>query len=96
MYKVKQEENYKQIANFYGLSVEKVKFANKEKKIKAGDLITIPIPSSHLYQLKKGETLYKLSRQFGVEVEKLIKLNNIKDSRNIPSNYAIIFPKPIR
>jgi LysM repeat protein len=46
------------------------------KKQKQNDLIQ----KTNLYVVKKGDTLYSISRKYNISVQELKNLNNIKDS----------------
>ena len=46
------------------------------KKQKQSDLIQ----KTNLYVVKKGDTLYSISRKHNISVQELKNLNNIKDS----------------
>jgi len=46
------------------------------KKQKQNDLIQ----KTNLYVVKKGDTLYSISRKHNISVQELKNLNNIKDS----------------
>lgn len=97
IYTVKKAECIEDIADFYGISVNSIKFVNNiNGDIKTGQMLTLPIPANHLYRLQKGETLWKLSQMFDVEVERLEDINNIADITNIPAGIVIIVPKEIR
>jgi len=47
-------------------------------------------PRYHI--MKKGETLYRLSKKYNVTVEQLIKENNIEDYTDIDTGRAVIIP----
>ena len=42
--------------------------------------------------VEKGETLYSLSRRYGVAVEKLMRVNNLHRSSDLKSNMVIVIP----
>ncbi len=51
------------------------------------------VSSSHiLYRVKKGETLYSISRRFGVTVNEIVKLNHIKDPSHIAAGSILKIP----
>ncbi len=96
-YRVKAEEKVDEIADFYGIITDSIIDINKiEKKLEENDLITLAIPHDHLYRIKWGETLYQLAKRYNVKLEKLEEINKIGIETNIPGNFIIIFPKPIK
>jgi LysM repeat protein len=47
------------------------------------------------YKVEKGDTLYKISGQFGVTVQKLMELNRIRDPKLLQIGQALKLPKSI-
>ncbi|HOJ49339.1 MAG TPA: LysM peptidoglycan-binding domain-containing protein [Spirochaetota bacterium] len=45
-----------------------------------------------LYTVKKGDTLYRISRKYNIDFKVIIKSNNIKDPYNIKPGFKIIIP----
>lgn len=87
---IKEGETLSQLAKKYGTTVGDIMRLNKmtsdsklsvneEVKIPVGDqAVTTSVPSTHV--VEKGETLYQLSRKFGLTV------NQIRDWNNITGN----------
>ena len=50
------------------------------QKPSAGVPKPLPIPSSNSYVVKPGETLWRISKQFGTTVERLKAINNLPDN----------------
>lgn len=48
------------------------------------------------YRLKPGDTLWKLSRLFGISVEELKRVNRISNPRMLRAGQVILVPKPHR
>ena len=46
------------------------------------------------HKVKKGETLWGISRVYNVELEKLVKVNRIPDAARITSGQLIYVPRP--
>lgn len=64
--------------------IKKGKYAKEIKKLNDGESfkkpIVIPKTKANIYKVRKGDTLYAISRKFGVSVDLLKKLNNLKDN----------------
>ena len=61
--------------------VKKGKYAKEIKKLNKGKSLKKPVvKKSKSYKVRKGDTLYSISRKFGVSVDLLKKLNNLKDN----------------
>lgn len=87
------------IAKKYGITVSDIKSENGliSSNIKLGQILKIPIFSIKLkenpYIVKKGDTLYKISKDYDVNINDIIKSNNlinttlkIGQSLEIPKN----------
>ena len=48
------------------------------------------------HRVKKGETLWKISRVYNVNLEKLVKVNKIPDAARIKSGQLIYVPRPAK
>ena len=59
-----------------------------------GKTIQIPIPITHLYQLKPKETLWRIAKRYGITVEWLMEINNITDVTVLRMDQVIILPVP--
>lgn len=46
------------------------------------------------YVVQKGDTLYSLSKRFGVSIEMIQKANNLGNSTDIKAGQTLIIPKP--
>lgn len=46
-----------------------------------------------IYQVKKGETLYSISRKYKVSLDNILILNNIEDSSKIKSGFKLKIPQ---
>ncbi len=87
--KIDKNQTLWSIARDNGVSLEVIKKLNKISdisKVKAGDIIRLPVKSSSKlseYIIKNGDTLYSISRKTGVSIDDILKLNNIKNSSEI-------------
>lgn len=86
-YTVKKGDTLYGIANKYGLSVNELKTINDlttntlsiGQVLKVKPSMTVPPQSTNTteYTVKKGDTLYAISRQFGVSVDEIKRENNL-------------------
>ncbi len=53
----------------------------KKSKKKVNKIERKSVPGSGMYTVVKGDSLWKIARKFGVKVEELTKLNNLKSDR---------------
>lgn len=48
--------------------------------------------TNDLHKVQKGETVYQLSKKYGIPVEILLDVNSIADPSNIPTGYSLEIP----
>ena len=51
------------------------------------------IPKDNLYEVKKGDNLFSISRRFNISIQELIKVNKIHEPYKIFPNQSIFIPK---
>jgi membrane-bound lytic murein transglycosylase D len=82
VHRVKKGENLSRIAHRYGISYKMILSFNKMKKpvIFPKQELIIPIPrgSLHRYKVKKGDSIFKIARLFGVKVATIKERNELK------------------
>ncbi len=101
IYTVKRGDTLSKIARFYGVSVNQILRLNNISNpnlIFPGEklrITSISMPNFSrsnnnytFYKIKRGDTLYRIARRFGVSVEYIVRLNNIE-------NRNLIFPGQI-
>ncbi len=95
-HKIRSGESLSVIARHYHISINSLKQANqlKSSRIRAGKYLLIPTSNSTIstyssnkkqlisYKVKKGDSLYRISRQFNVSIKSLKKWNKI-NNRNL-------------
>ncbi len=56
------------------------------------NMITLPLVHGEelIHIIKKGETLYSLSRKYSVSLDDILKINNIDDPQTIREGYSLI------
>lgn len=91
-YIVQSGDTLSQIALDYNTTVAEIAYANNIKNVNliyTGQTLHIPVSScdmSHtLYVVKRGDTLWGISRRFGVSIAKIVMLNRI-------ANPNLIYP----
>ena len=88
---VKRGENLYSISRLYAISVDDLARLNnfsKEKKLAIGEQLKVSnftkmsgsVSNASYHIVVKGNTLYSLSKQYGITVEKLKELNNLKSN----------------
>ncbi|MFC2140256.1 LysM peptidoglycan-binding domain-containing protein [Candidatus Auribacterota bacterium] len=65
---------------FFCVSIVGCKTLSKKQEIVAEEEVTSP---SIEYRVEKGDTLYKISRKFGLTVDEIVEENNIQDKNLI-------------
>jgi len=88
------------ISRKYNISVDELCSENKMSKndsIYIGQVLSIPekITKTETYVVKKGDTFYKISRLYGISVEKLLELNKLKSSATLKIGQKLNVPSSI-
>lgn len=95
-YKVKKGEALYHISRKFGVSRESIAKENNlsptTDKLPEGKILIIPIPNTHLYQLKANETLWRIANRYGTTVELLQEINDIQDLNKLKPGQIIILP----
>lgn len=100
---VKKGETLYGIAKMYGISVDGLLKANANIRtnLQAGATINIPINQMDTngqtpYVVKPGDTLYRLSVNFNVELQELLAANPGLSPENFKSGMTILIPAPAK
>lgn len=96
-YTVKSGDSIASLTKKFGITKENIKNGQSNilsSEVKANQTIILEIPQNHLYILKEKETLWRISKRYGVSVELLQELNNIKDLSKLSIGEIIILPAP--
>ncbi len=88
------------LAKSYGTSVDEIRTANPQlgETYQIGQQIRIPtievkIPDcKQTYKVKKKETLYSISKQFGLTVDELVNANPVLRDKTLKKNMEICIP----
>lgn len=103
-YTIKSGDTLYQLANKYDTTVAAIMAMNPgldPNNLKIGQVICIPrsapptppCPNGFLYTIKSGDTIFKLSQQFGVPVEAIIQANPGINPDNLQVGQVICIPR---
>ena len=101
-YTVKNGDSLWNIAKKFGVSVEDLKAANNlsSNLLNIGQVLKIPEEEVTetgdyiVYNVKSGDSLYSIGKEFGVSVDELIDYNNLSTS-SLQINQQLLIPKKI-
>ncbi len=71
-------------------------FLNPNEPLTVGQRIIIPVPRMDMfeyYTIKKGDSLYKISRNYDITAEELAKLNGLEMTDYLYEGQVLIVPK---
>ena len=94
------------ISKQYGVPLKKLMYKNNfndATKIIEGEIVLIPSKVNtkdnkdeyFTYKVIEGDTLYKLSRYYNINVKDIISINNLNDNSYLKLNQTILLPKSI-
>lgn len=95
-YIVKQGDTLQKIADYYGISVSKLKEYNNlsDDDLDEGVVINIPYePPLQYYIVKEGDDLYSIATKFSIPVDFLAKINGLKVGEYIYPKQELLVPK---
>lgn len=95
-YVIKDGDTLQKIADYYGISVTKLKEYNgiTNENLDVGMIINIPYESPlEYYQVKEGDDLYSIATKNSIPVEFLAKLNGLKVGEYIYPKQELLVPK---
>jgi murein DD-endopeptidase MepM/ murein hydrolase activator NlpD len=49
-----------------------------------------------VHVVRRGETLYRISRAYGISVEDLLEVNGLEDARSVPAGFELFVPGATR
>lgn len=96
-YTVKPGDTLSRIAKQYKTTVTELQRLNKiedPNKIRAGQVIAVPdtFETPRTYTVAKGDTLYRIAKQFNTTVAELQRLNKIEDAGKIKVGQVLTLP----
>ena len=97
IYTVQKNESIQDVAYKYGISAEEISMANDDKNnLSRGEVITLPIPGSHLIRMSEDQSIQSVIDKFDVSLKQILELNQLKSVGQIETNMLIVLPKAIR
>ena len=93
------------ISREYGIPLKVLMYKNDFNdagKIIEGELIIIPLKNNNqdkinkdylTYKVMKGDTLFKISKNYNVDLKDIIALNNLNNDQYLSVNQIILLPK---
>lgn len=97
-YIVQRGDTLYSLALKYNTTVDKLRKLNNlnTNTLTIGQILVLPIETDideyDIYVVKKGDSLWSISRKFNIDVNDLIELNNLKDL-TLQINQSILVPK---
>ena len=97
-YTIKSGDTFYSIAKSFGISLESLIATNpgiEAEELYIGQIICVPAICSYgtlAHLLKKGDTIYKLSLQYNVTVDKIVKANPGINPDNLTIGEVICLP----
>lgn len=104
IYKVEASDTLENIAQKFGISVEKLREINGLGEIYTGGYILVPgqmtgqqmDTNSQLYTtyiVKQGDNVYAIAREYGVQYETLLSINGLNKNDYIYPNQQLLIPR---
>lgn len=97
-YIVQRGDSLYSLALKYNTTVDKLRKLNNlnTNTLTIGQILVLPIETDideyDIYVVKKGDSLWSISRKFNIDINDLIELNNLKDL-TLQVNQSILVPK---
>lgn len=97
-YIVQRGDTLYSLALKYNTTVDKLRNLNNlnTNTLTIGQILVLPIETDideyDIYVVKKGDSLWSISRKFNIDINDLIELNNLKDL-TLQINQSILVPK---
>jgi len=97
IYTVQANESIQDIAYKYGISAEEISMANDDQsEFVKGDIITLPIPGSHLVRMGENQSIQSVMNEYDVTLKQILRLNNLKSVEQIKPDMIVVLPKEVR
>lgn len=98
IYQVMPNETLEQVAGKLGINIDELRRLNglTTNQNIGGSYLIIPTQPSNSYDtyiVKKGDSIYAIARNYGVDYQTLLRLNGLNDNDYIYPNQEILIPK---
>ena len=94
-YSVQKGDTVYGVARKFGLDPNRILRANNltsSSMLSVEDVLILPIPEDHLYQMKPKETVWRIAKRYGLDPELLMEINSLSDVTAIKSGQVLILP----
>lgn len=98
IYQIMPGETIESIANKLGITEQKLREINGLSDnliVRPGSSIIVPVQNQGGYQtyiVKKGDSIYSIANQYGVDYKTLYSINGLKENEYIYPNQEIMVP----
>lgn len=99
IYTMKEGDTLEQIADMYNTTVGILREINGiigDYGLNTGTQIVVPVEKKQPYQyytVKKGDNLYDIAKNYGIDYDLLLQLNGLDEGDYIYPNQTIMLPK---
>jgi len=96
-HKVVSGDTLWKISQQYKVSLDDIYLSNPKYKsnpnIHVGEIVQIPTSSVNTYTVQKNDTPWIISNKFSVNLNELLKVNNLNNGQNIYPGQTLVIPK---
>lgn len=99
---VKRGESLWELSQRYGVPLDRIYAANgltAQSPLVIGQAVIIPTPAAGLtHSVQAGETLWKIGQRYGVSIQELVRINNIRNPAMLQVGQMLTIPaaaKPV-
>ena len=95
LHRVKRGETLFQISQTYGIGIDRIKTANRlsSNRLDVGQVLVIPrggaVQGTRSHRVQTGETLWELSRRYGVTIRDLEQVNDLAGGLRVGAEIVI-------
>ena len=99
IYTLKEVDNINSILSKYNINMDELMKLNgiiDLDNLKEGMQVIVPVNDSSIYNyytVKKGDTIYRIANDYGIDVDLLLALNGLDEGDYIYQNQTLMIPK---